>query len=68
MLVMSKPKRKPPKRKGKPLYLYIDSSIRDALDAAVEEIEPRSSLTAIVEIAIKEWLRGKGRWPVPSQP
>jgi hypothetical protein len=60
------PKRQPPKRTGKPLNVWIDASLRDAIDTLVDESKPRTSLTAIVELALEEYLTRQKRWPPTS--
>lgn len=69
MLTMSTPK-KPKKRhrSGKPLNVWIDAALRDALDLAVVRTRPRSTLKNVVEAAVEDYLTAQGLWPPPSQP
>jgi len=57
----------PRERKGKPLNVWIDERIRDALDVAVARSRPRSSLKYVVEVALEEWLRSQNLLPLPSE-
>lgn len=62
----SKPPRKPPQRSGKPLNVWLESELRDALDALLAK--SRRSLTAEVSIALEEYLTRQGLWPPASSP
>jgi hypothetical protein len=61
------PKR-PKKRRGVPLHVYVDPDIRDVLDAVVDESEPHTSQKAVVELALRRYFASIGRWPPPSPP
>lgn len=72
MLRMSEGKKKPgrkPKsnRSGKPLHMWIDQTLRDALDAYLGGLDPAPSLTSFVESAIRHRLTQLGGWP-PKPP
>lgn len=60
------PKRKPPNRSGEPLNVWIDNALMAALNAYIEATVPRTSKTAVVELALHELLKAKGHWPPPS--
>jgi hypothetical protein len=68
----SKPKkggstrRKPPQRTGKPLNVWLQEELRDALDELLGQT--RRSLTAEVSIALEEHLKKHGLWPRPPRP
>jgi hypothetical protein len=59
-----KPPRKPPQRSGKPLNVWIQDELRDALDELLGQT--RRSLTAEVSIALEEHLKKAGLWPPPD--
>jgi hypothetical protein len=59
-------KRKPPNRSGEPINVWVDPELRAALNAYVEEIEPRTTLTGAVELALKRMLTQAGYWPRPT--
>ncbi len=68
MFAMTTPKKKRQRqRKGKALNVWIDAEIRDALDTAVERTRPRSSLRAVVEMVLGDWLRQEGLLPPPAK-
>lgn len=56
----------PPKqtRNGKPLHVWLDPALREAIDALAEDT--RRSLTTEVAMALEEHLRKAGRWPLPE--
>lgn len=58
------PRRKPPQRTGKPLHVWLDPPLRDALDTLLTQT--RRSLTTEVSIALEEHLKKAGLWP-PAQ-
>jgi hypothetical protein len=47
------------------LFVYIDPELRKVLDAVVEASEPHTSLTAVVETALRRFLESVGFWPPP---
>jgi hypothetical protein len=61
------PKR-PKKRRGVPLHVYIDPELREVLDAVVEESEPHTGQKAVVELALRRYFTSLGRWPRPAPP
>lgn len=77
MLVMSKDRKKPaeapipppsprkPNRTGVSLHVYIDPTLRAALDVLLER--DRRSLTTEVSVALEMLLKNKGLWPPPQQ-
>ena len=50
-----------PVRTGVSLHVYIDPTLRDAMDGLVSRT--RRSLTTEVEIAIENHLKAEGLWP-----
>jgi hypothetical protein len=58
--------RKPPQRTGKPLNVWIASELRDALDAYVEGIRPKTTQTAVVSLILEDYLAKHGFWPPAS--
>ena len=77
MPVMSPPEKKPkgkpterpkrkPQRTGKSLNVWIQGELRDALDTYVENTKPRTTQTAVVELALEEFLTKAGLWPPPA--
>jgi hypothetical protein len=57
---------KQPRRRGDSLHVWIDPAIRQALTAYVEQTEPETSATAVVELALRRYLQSVGFWPPPS--
>ncbi len=55
--------KKPAKRSGVPLHVWIDPELAEALREYLESSEPSVFKTAAVESALREFLRGKGHWP-----
>lgn len=66
-MLVATPRKKKPARTGKPLSVFIDPSLREAIDNAVDAIRPTTTLTAIVEQALEEYLGRLGHWPPASQ-
>lgn len=62
MILMAK-KKTTPKRYGDNITVWIDSTVRKAVDHFVEGHEPKTTLTACVELALKEFLERRGQWP-----
>jgi hypothetical protein len=58
------PPRKPPQRTGKSLYVYLDPSLRNALDALADRT--RRSVTPELAMALEEHLKEAGLWPPPA--
>jgi len=54
-------------RKGKSLNVWIDARIRDAVDMAVAQSHPRSSLKYVVEALLETGLREMGLLPSPLE-
>jgi hypothetical protein len=73
MPVMAEPKkkpagkRKPPKRTGKPLNVWLPEPLVAALEAYVTASRPRTSKAAVTEVALEEFLKKHGHWP-PAPP
>jgi hypothetical protein len=64
MLTMSKKKPQPP-RKGKPLHVWLDDVLRDAVEA--ERKGNRRSLRDEVSLLLEEALAARGKWPPADQ-
>ena len=58
--------RKPPKRTGVPLHIYIDPALRDALNKLCDKT--RRLLTTEVVIALENHLQAAELWPPPEGP
>lgn len=58
--------RNPPNRSGEPLNVWLPTELMDAIRAYLASTSPRVSKTAAVEIAMQDFLRGKGFWPPPG--
>lgn len=61
--MLSMAKKKPTKRSGVPLHVWIDPALAAALEAYLEQTEPSVFKTAAVETALRGFLREKGHWP-----
>lgn len=55
--------RKQPSRSGSSLHVYINPTIRAALDRFVESQRLRPSITDVVELALTQFLEREGCWP-----
>jgi hypothetical protein len=53
-------------RTGEPLYVWIEVALGAALTAYLNDLRPRATKTAVVEMALEEFLRSKGYFPPPS--
>lgn len=55
---------KKPSRAGtKPLHVYLDEGLVDALQSHLDGEEPRISKTAYIDALIRADLRKRGKWP-----
>jgi hypothetical protein len=54
-------------RQGKNLNIWMNAALRDGIDLAAQQARPRSTVTAIVELAIEEYLKTVGLWPPKEQ-
>lgn len=55
---------KPPRaRKGKSLNVYLSSDLREALDEYISGVRPKTTATAVAEMAIEEFLIRQNAWP-----
>lgn len=48
-------------RHGYNLNVWIDPALGEALDAALADIVPRTSKTAVIEMLLGEWIKAKGK-------
>ena len=60
--------KKKPTRTGVPITVWIDEDIAAAMKRYISEHELKIKQTAVIEVSIKEYLRGKGYWPPPKDP
>lgn len=57
-------KPKPSSREGlRPLHVYLDELLLDAMSERISEMEPRPSKTSYIESLIRADLRKAGKWP-----
>jgi hypothetical protein len=67
---MSSRKRKPGRPKGRQptytLYARVAPEVGAAFERYIEATEPRPSDKAVIELAIKEFLRSRDFWPPKS--
>ncbi len=66
MLTMAK-KKTTPQRYGANVSIWIDPEVKQALLAFVETHEPKTTLTGLIEAAVKEYLATRGQWPPKQQ-
>lgn len=50
------------------IHLWLDKYLMEVLDTYVEESDPQVSKTAVVESALREFFRTRGKWPPPQPP
>lgn len=55
------PKTKP-SRTGRSIHVYVDPEIAEALDRFMESQRLPPSMTSVVELALKSFLKGEGFW------
>jgi hypothetical protein len=62
---MARKQPKPEKRgrTGKPIQVYLSDELSAALDAYVEATRPKSTKTAVIEMALEDLLRRSGDLP-----
>ena len=62
-----RPKKAEPKIKGRSpaciVYARIDQELGEVFSAHIESIEPQTTLTAVLEMAVREYLAKRGLWP-----
>lgn len=51
------------KRTGASVFGYLQPEIRAAVNLCIKESDPRLTLTAILESALKKFLSERGYWP-----
>ena len=49
-----------PSRTGRSIHVYVDPAIADALDRFMESQRLPPSMTSVVELALKSFLKGEG--------
>lgn len=55
-------------RNGSALHAWVDPDLMAALNEYIDAQEVRTSKTAVVEAAIREWLRARKKWPRQPAP
>ena len=61
---------KPSGRSGrKPVQFYMDEELHAALNAYLDSKseDEKPTLTAILQVSLKTYLKGKGFWPPPKE-
>jgi len=53
-------------RTGKPVNVWIDPALYEALRAYLGSQRPRPTTTSVVEVALEDFLRARGFWPPSS--
>ena len=51
------------KRPGKNLNIYIPADLRDALSGYIRGVRPKTTATAVAQMALEEFLAKQGVWP-----
>ena len=65
MVSMAKRKNQPQNRTPAfVVYARIDEQLGKVLESHVNGIKPKTSLTAVVELAIEQYLERLGLWPI----
>jgi hypothetical protein len=52
-----------PKRSGLSLHVYVQPALRQVLDEVVDESDPKTNATAVVETALRRYFASIGKWP-----
>jgi hypothetical protein len=60
-----KPGRPPGRKPTAPIFARIDLDLFQAWHDHVERLKPKTTINAMVALAIEEYLRSKGDWPPP---
>jgi hypothetical protein len=50
-------------RRGKSLMVYVQPALRHVLDEVVDESDPKTNATAVVETALRRYFASIGKWP-----
>ena len=56
-----------PTRSGMPIHAWIDEELGEAFKAYLGSMEVRITATSAIELALKEFLRKRGFWPLLSK-
>ena len=51
-------------RSGMPLHAWIDEELGEAFKRYLRSMEVRITMTSAIEVALKDFLRKRGFWPV----
>lgn len=65
MIAMAKKKSKAIPRRGKPLNVWLENDLREAVETARHR--SRRKLRAEVSVALEEYLTRLGLWPPPTR-
>jgi hypothetical protein len=63
-----KPGRPAGRKPTAPIFARVDLDLFEACHAYVAGLEPKTTVNAIVALALKEHLRSKGHWPPLQKP
>ena len=53
---------------AEPFFARVEPALGAALDAYLNSLQPRSRMTAVVELVLKKHLQKVGFWPPPQDP
>lgn len=61
-------KKKPPRRErhGRNINVWVEDALGASLDHYFDHASPEPTLTAVIEAALKDFLRKHGSWPLPA--
>jgi len=48
------------------MTVWFDDSLHEALAEYVNDSDPKTSATAVLQTALSKWLESVGRWPSPA--
>lgn len=48
------------------VFARVAPELGEAFAAEVSKLRPKTSVNAVVEMLIEEWLKDRGAWPAPS--
>jgi hypothetical protein len=53
----------PDRSPSRTIFARISPEMEEALNAYMQSLRPRPSITAVIEMALEDLLAGKGFWP-----
>src|SRR5262245_30383182 len=56
------------KPKDRRIGFRLRADLAEGLDAYLASLRPRPTDTSVMEVALEDYLRGKGFWPPPAGP